>query len=106
MATQIELYRRQIRWEPLKALAALVAAAAMFMGGVLAVANWRRPMPAGDHGSRRRRAARAAAAQAVAAARTSTGTRPTRYSWPRIVSATGRPRASDCTNRDRAATAT
>ena len=45
MATQIELYRRQLRWEPLKALAALVAASAVFMGGVLAVANWWRPMP-------------------------------------------------------------
>ncbi len=33
--TQIDLYRRQARWEPWKALAALVAAAAVFAGGVL-----------------------------------------------------------------------
>jgi hypothetical protein len=43
--TQIELYRRQARWEPWKALAALVAAAAVFMGGVLTVATWMHPAP-------------------------------------------------------------
>jgi hypothetical protein len=43
MQTQIELYKAQLRWEPWKALAAMVAAAAVFMGGVLAVANWTRP---------------------------------------------------------------
>ena len=31
---QIELYRRQARWEPWKALAAIIAAAAVFGGGV------------------------------------------------------------------------
>jgi hypothetical protein len=40
MQTQIELYKAQLRWEPWKALAAMVAAAAVFMGGVLAVSNW------------------------------------------------------------------
>ncbi len=43
--TQIELYRRQARWEPWKALAALVAAAAVFAGGVLTVASWWHPAP-------------------------------------------------------------
>jgi hypothetical protein len=43
MKTQIELYRVQLRWEPWKALAAMVAAAAVFAGGVLAVSSWSRP---------------------------------------------------------------
>ncbi len=43
MQTQIELYKAQLRWEPWKALAAMVAAAAVFMGGVLAVSNWVHP---------------------------------------------------------------
>jgi hypothetical protein len=42
MQTQIELYKAQLRWEPWKALAAMIAAAAVFMGGVLAVSNWHR----------------------------------------------------------------
>lgn len=47
MQTQIELYKAQLRWEPWKALAAMVAAAAVFLGGVLAVGNWiyRPPQP-------------------------------------------------------------
>lgn len=45
MSIQIELYRRQARWEPWKALAALVAAAAVFAGGVLTVAAWWHPAP-------------------------------------------------------------
>lgn len=46
MQTQIELYKAQLRWEPWKALVAMVAAAAVFMGGVLAVSNWMRtPAP-------------------------------------------------------------
>jgi hypothetical protein len=43
MQTQFELYKAQLRWEPWKALAAMVAAAAVFMGGVLAVSNWLHP---------------------------------------------------------------
>jgi hypothetical protein len=42
---QIELYRRQARWEPWKALAAIIAAAAVFGGGVLTVASWWHPSP-------------------------------------------------------------
>jgi len=42
---QIELYRRQARWEPWKALAAIIAAAAVFGGGVLAVSSWWHPSP-------------------------------------------------------------
>ncbi len=44
MQTQIELYKAQLRWEPWKALAAMVAASAVFMGGVLAVSNWVHPI--------------------------------------------------------------
>jgi len=47
MKTQIELYKAQLRWEPWKALAAMIAAAAVFMGGVLPVSNWLHP-PAGQ----------------------------------------------------------
>jgi hypothetical protein len=43
--TQIALYARQARWEPWKAVAALVAAAAVFAGGVLIVASWWPPAP-------------------------------------------------------------
>jgi hypothetical protein len=43
MQTQFELFKAQLRWEPWKALAAMVAAAAVFMGGVLAVSNWVHP---------------------------------------------------------------
>jgi hypothetical protein len=43
MQTPIELYKAQLRWEPWKALAAMVAASAVFMGGVLAVSNWLHP---------------------------------------------------------------
>jgi hypothetical protein len=43
--TQIALYARQARWEPWKALAALVAAAAVFAGGTLTVASWWNPSP-------------------------------------------------------------
>jgi len=43
--TQIELYRRQARWEPWKALAAMIAACAVFAGGVLTVASWWHPAP-------------------------------------------------------------
>lgn len=46
MQTQIELYKAQLRWEPWKALAAMVAAGAVFAGGVLAVSSWvRSPAP-------------------------------------------------------------
>jgi hypothetical protein len=45
LETQIALYQRQARWEPWKALAALIAAAAVFAGGVLAVAAWWHPAP-------------------------------------------------------------
>ena len=40
MQPQIELYKAQLRWEPWKALAAMVAAAAVFAGSVLALSNW------------------------------------------------------------------
>lgn len=40
MQTQIALYKAQLRWEPWKALAAMIAAAAVFTGSVLAVSNW------------------------------------------------------------------
>jgi hypothetical protein len=43
MQTPIDLYKAQLRWEPWKALAAMVAAAAVFVGGVLAVSNWIHP---------------------------------------------------------------
>jgi hypothetical protein len=37
---QLRLYRTQARWEPWKALAALIGASAIFAGAVLTVANW------------------------------------------------------------------
>jgi hypothetical protein len=43
MQTRFELFKAQLRWEPWKALAAMIAAAAVFMGGVLAASNWVRP---------------------------------------------------------------
>lgn len=43
MQTQIELYKAQLRWEPWKALAAMVAASAVFAGSVLALSNWLHP---------------------------------------------------------------
>jgi len=43
MQTQFELFKAQLRYEPWKALAAMVAAAAVFMGGVLALSNWVHP---------------------------------------------------------------
>jgi len=42
MQTPIELYKAQLRWEPWKALAAMVAAAAVFTGSVLGVSSWLR----------------------------------------------------------------
>ena len=42
---QIELYRKQARWEPWKALAAIVAAGAVFAGGTLTIASWWHPSP-------------------------------------------------------------
>jgi hypothetical protein len=35
----------QARWEPWKALAAIIAAGAVFAGGVLTVATWWHPSP-------------------------------------------------------------
>jgi hypothetical protein len=43
MQTQIELYKAQLRWEPWKALAAMIAAAAVFAGSVLALSTWLHP---------------------------------------------------------------
>lgn len=37
---QLRLYRTQARWEPWKALAAIIGAAAIFAGSTLALANW------------------------------------------------------------------
>jgi len=41
----LELYRKQARWEPWKALAAIIAAGAVFAGGVLTVASYWHPSP-------------------------------------------------------------
>jgi hypothetical protein len=43
MKTQIELYKEQIRWEPLKAIAAMLATAALLAGTILALSNWLHP---------------------------------------------------------------
>lgn len=43
MQTQFELFKAQVRWEPWKALAAMIAAAAVFAGGVLAVSSYLHP---------------------------------------------------------------
>jgi phage baseplate assembly protein W len=40
MQTQIELYKAQLRWEPWKALAAMVATAAIMGGTIVALSNW------------------------------------------------------------------
>jgi hypothetical protein len=45
MQTQIELYKAQLRWEPLKALAAFVAGVAVFGGLVIGLANLLHPSP-------------------------------------------------------------
>jgi len=37
---QLRLYRTQARWEPFKAVAAILGAAAIFAGSVLALSNW------------------------------------------------------------------
>ena len=37
---QLRLYQVQARWEPWKALAAIVGAAAIFGGSVLALSSW------------------------------------------------------------------
>jgi hypothetical protein len=42
---QIELYRKQAQWEPWKALAAIIAASAVFAGGTLAIASYWHPSP-------------------------------------------------------------
>jgi hypothetical protein len=42
METQIDLYRKQARWEVWKALAAFIAGVAVFGGLVLAVSNYLR----------------------------------------------------------------
>jgi len=36
---------REMRWAPWTALAALIAAGVVFVGGVIAVSNWVRPLP-------------------------------------------------------------
>jgi len=43
MQTQIELYKAQLRWEPWKALAAMIAASAVMTGTVLGLSNWLHP---------------------------------------------------------------
>lgn len=40
---QHDLYSTQYRWEVWKALAAMIATCAVFMGAVLAVSNWLHP---------------------------------------------------------------
>jgi hypothetical protein len=40
LQAQIRLAERQARWEPWKALAAMVASAAIFIGSVLALSNF------------------------------------------------------------------
>jgi hypothetical protein len=37
---QLRLYRTQARWEPWKALGAIIGAGAIFAGSVLALSNW------------------------------------------------------------------
>jgi hypothetical protein len=37
---ELRLYLTQARWEPWKALAAIIGAAAIFAGSVLALSNW------------------------------------------------------------------
>jgi uncharacterized membrane protein YccC len=43
MKTQIDLFREQMRWEPWKALAAIIGSAAAMMGATLALAIWLAP---------------------------------------------------------------
>ena len=45
LETQIALYARQARWEPWKALAAMLVAVAVFVGSVLTVSAWWHPTP-------------------------------------------------------------
>jgi hypothetical protein len=40
LEAQLRLYQAQARWEPWKALAAIIGAAAIFGGSVLALSNW------------------------------------------------------------------
>jgi hypothetical protein len=40
LEAQLRLYQTQARWEPWKALAAIIGAAAIFGGSVLALSNW------------------------------------------------------------------
>ncbi len=40
-----ERFRRQLRWQPWKALAAVVALCAVFLACALAVATWVHPTP-------------------------------------------------------------
>jgi CHASE2 domain-containing sensor protein len=40
IAAQIARHRRQARWEPWKALAAIFVAGALFIGSVFAIASW------------------------------------------------------------------
>lgn len=40
MQTQIEHFRRQMRWEPYKAIAAIVGASAAMTAATLALAGW------------------------------------------------------------------
>ena len=43
LQAQIRLTERQARWEPWKALAAILAAAALISAAILALSNWHQP---------------------------------------------------------------
>lgn len=46
---QIKLAERQGRWEPWKALAAIIAASAVMVGAVEALSHWRQPQTINVH---------------------------------------------------------
>ena len=45
IARQVELYRRQARWDGVKILAAMVATGVVFFVGTFAVSRWVHPCP-------------------------------------------------------------
>jgi hypothetical protein len=45
MNTQNNLYRRQDRWEIVKALSGMFAACALMVGAIVGLAHWIRPEP-------------------------------------------------------------
>lgn len=49
LQAQIRLAERQASWEPWKALAAIIAAAAIMSGAILALSHWRQPQTINVH---------------------------------------------------------